>query len=564
MRYIATTTMPNCRQCQSPFTVDDWDRKLLDRISPVIAEKKYSIPEPTLCPQCRLRRRLAWRPELHLFKRKSDLSGETMISMFPPEADCKVYSEKEWWSDTWDPLSFGRDFDFSRPFFEQFQDLIRVVPTTSLFVGGNENSEYINSASWNKNSYLLAAANYNEDCYYGNFLNSCKVCVDNAFLSDSEFCYESTDCTHCYHIQHSTNCHNCSDSYFLYNCRDCRNCFGSVNLANKSYMFMNEQLTREAYEKRLAKLELHRRSRVEEARVFFEKHRLKYPHKYMMGEMNENASGNAMSQCRNSYECFDVSNLEDCKYCSWFHNSKSCMDIYVWGFPGSAECYECLEVGDTAFRVFFCASTYNGSDMMYCYNTRACKNISGCVSLRHQEYCILNKKYSKTEYESLVTRIIEHMKRTGEWGQFFPMDISPMAYNQTIAQDYMPITREQATALGAKWNEEPPVVSPTNRVELPDSVNDADESICEQILTCQTTGKPYKIIPQEFKVYKRLGIPLPANSWEVRHKNRLARRNPRQLWDRQCMKCQAPIKTSYAPERPEIVYCENCYLKNIY
>jgi len=31
------------------------------------------------------------------------------------------------------------------------------------------------------------------------------------------------------------------------------------------------------------------------------------------------------------------------------------------------------------------------------------------------KYCILNKQYSKEEYEELVPKIIEHMQKTGEW-----------------------------------------------------------------------------------------------------------------------------------------------------
>ncbi len=554
----------NCKQCQSSFKITEGDREFYNRISPIFNNKKYQIPEPTLCPDCRSQRRLAWRPELHLFKRKSDFSGKTILSMYPPESNAIVYSHKEWWSDKWDPLDYGRDFDFSCPFFEQFSKLIAETPSVARFVGENENSDYINSASWNKNCYLLAAANYNEDCYYGNFINKCKVCLDNSFVAESEFCYECTDCSKCNNLKYSYNCHNCSDSYFLYNCKNCRNCFGSVNLAGKEYVFMNKQLTRENYTKRLDKLELHRRSRISEAWNFFKKHRLKYPHKYMIGEMNENVTGNAVIQCRNTFESFDVSNLESCKYCSWFHNSKDCMDIYAWGFPGSSECYECMEVGDTAFHTLFCASTYNGTDMMYSYNNRACSNVFGCVSLRNKKYCILNKQYSKEEYEDLVPKIIEHMQKTGEWGEFFPMSISPFAYNQTIAQDYMPISKKEAKKLGTKWANEKIIKSPDKKYQISDSINDVDESICNKILTCEETGKPYKVIFQEYKFYKENNIPIPNCAFEARHKARLARRNPRKLWDRECMKCGRSIRTSFAPDQPERVYCEECYLREVY
>jgi hypothetical protein len=50
----------------------------------------------------------------------------------------------------------------------------------------------------------------------------------------------------------------------------------------------------------------------------------------------------------------------------------------------------------------------------------------------------LNKKYSKEDYETLLPKIIDHMKKTGEWGEFFPMEISPFKYEETKAVDYFP------------------------------------------------------------------------------------------------------------------------------
>jgi len=555
--------MATCKQCNSAFPVTDAELKFLDRISPVFNGKKYPIPAPTLCPQCRYQRRLLWRAELHLFKRKSDFSGKPILSHFPPTAPCKAYTPQEWWSDEWDPLSYGRDFDFSRPFFDQFTELIRSVPLLSLTVFDAENCDYVNCASWNKNCYLIAAANYDEDCYYGNFVNNCKSCVDNSFAGHSELLYECIDCTRCYNLKYSYNCSNCSDSHFLHNCRNCRHCFGSVNLTDKEFVYLNKPLSKEEYEAKLAGLELHKRSRVAEARAFFEKHRLKFPHKYMMGEQNENVTGNAVYQSRNSFDCFDVREVEDCRYCTWLHQSKDCMDIYAWGFP-STECYECLEAGDNSYRSLFNVTTWHGTDVMYSYMIHGSSNVFGCVSLKKKKYCVFNKQYTKEEYEKLVAKIIEHMQKTGEWGEFFPMRVSLMSYNQTVAQDYVPLTKEQALKLGAKWADEPPVQKPDKVFKVPDSIHDADESICNEILICEKTGKPYKIIPQELRFYKENNIPIPAYCFEARHNDRLRQRNPRRLWDRNCMKCKKPICTSFAPERPEIVYCEPCYLKEVY
>jgi len=118
--------------------------------------------------------------------------------------------------------------------------------------------------------------------------------------------------------------------------------------------------------------------------------------------------------------------------------------------------------------------------------------------------------------------------------------------------------------LGAKWNEETPINTPEVMVEVPDSIHDVDASICDQILTCETCSRSYKIIPQELQFYKTQEIPIPARCFQCRHQSRLKARNPRQLWNRQCAICSIPIRTSYAPDRPEMVYCEPCYLKELY
>jgi CxxC-x17-CxxC domain-containing protein len=36
------------------------------------------------------------------------------------------------------------------------------------------------------------------------------------------------------------------------------------------------------------------------------------------------------------------------------------------------------------------------------------------------------------------------------------------------------------------------------------------------------------------------------------------------MFDRRCNKCGKPIKTTYSPDIKEIVYCEECYNKEVY
>ena len=101
-------------------------------------------------------------------------------------------------------------------------------------------------------------------------------------------------------------------------------------------------------------------------------------------------------------------------------------------------------------------------------------------------------------------------------------------------------------------------------ITIPEKIDQVSDEITKQILTCETCGKNYRIIIQELQYYRSMHLEIPRHCPDCRHKARMSLRNPRKLWDRNCMKCGTAMKTSYAPERKEIVYCEKCYNESIY
>lgn len=153
-----------------------------------------------------------------------------------------------------------------------------------------------------------------------------------------------------------------------------------------------------------------------------------------------------------------------------------------------------------------------------------------------------------------------------EWGVFFPAHLSPFGYNETVAQDYYPLTKQEALNQGFNWYDEPESTQQHLGVHyaIPENIKDVLDDITKQILTCEATGKPYKIIPQELEFYRKMQLPIPRKCPDQRHKERLALRNPRKLFTRNCSKCRTEMQTTYSPERPETVYCESCYLEHVY
>ena len=190
------------------------------------------------------------------------------------------------------------------------------------------------------------------------------------------------------------------------------------------------------------------------------------------------------------------------------------------------------------------------------------------MGLNNQEYCILNRQYTRAEYEALVPRIIEHMQATSEWGEFFPVSLSPFGYNETIAQEYFPMTREEALQQGFHWSDYEPPAPAVSRVipanKLPESIDDIPDDILNWAIECEVTGKPFRIIAQELDFYRKHHLPIPRRHPDQRHADRMALRNPRKLYSRKCDKCGTEMRTTYAPERPERVYCEGCYDREVY
>lgn len=558
-------SMPTCKHCSSAFEVTKDDLAMLDSLSPVIGGQKLLLPCPTLCPDCRLRRRQTHVNHVNLYERKCDFSGAQIISNIHPSSPYKVYAQEDWYSDKWDPHAYQRDFDFSRPFFAQWQELFDVVPRPNLMTGYefDENCDYTNYAGKNKDCYLIFDSDENRDCYYSYSCNQCVNCVGCFRARKSELCYECIDCVKCYGSSYLQDCDNCSESMFLKNCTGCKKCLMCSNLKNKEYFVENKRVTKEEFEKFRAMLGHY--SAVESARRRFDTLKLEFPQKYMHGVQNENVVGDYLVHCKNAYHCFDSEDLWDCRHVfQGFMPLKDCMDIHECG--EAERLYECSVAGYELHSCCFCNNTLSSmSDMIYCQLCHHSKHCFACVGLRRKEYCILNKQYTKEEYEALVPKIIEHMRKTGEWGEFFPTETSCFAYNETLAQDYFPLTKKEVLARGWRWfdavEKKDQYLGP--KVEIPDSIDDVTDDICKKILTCTESGRQYKIIPQELKFHRQLHVPLPRTSFFTRYRKQLKMRNTRILFERVCDACGVPIQTSYAPARPEKVYCERCYQESL-
>jgi hypothetical protein len=287
--------------------LSDDDQQFLDEISPVIAGQEIPIPLPTLCPFCRSVRRYCFRNERVLYPRACPTSGAKFISPISADKPFTVYENEYWYGDAWDAKEYGRTFDFSRPFFPQFRELMEAVPQLGRSCTNLQNCDYVNQVGWSKDCYLIFEADYDEFCYYGNNLYKSRSSVDLLQCMHCELCYECTECRSCYTLRHSFRCENCNDSWFLHSCIGCRNCIGCVNMHNKQYCIFNEQCSKQEYIRRSKEFALHMRAGIARLRERAEEFVKPFPVKYTGGTQNEESTGDGLWHTQRCKECYDVS-----------------------------------------------------------------------------------------------------------------------------------------------------------------------------------------------------------------------------------------------------------------
>ena len=561
-----------CQNCKKDFAIEPDDFGFYEKIK---------VPPPTWCPECRMIRRLMWRNEHSLFRRPNgENNSETLISVFHPDTKFITYDKEMWWSDKWDACDYGMDYDFSKPFFEQFKTLMEKVPHLALSDSKSVNSRFCNVSVEMKNSYLISAGWGCEDSMYCNRISRCKFTHDSYICYSSEFGYENVYCRGSNKLFFSRESENCIESYFLYDCRNCQNCILCTNLRNKNYCIENVQYSKEEYDKKKKELKINTRLGIEEAKKKFEELWQNAFHKHLKLVNTSNVIGDNVFNSRNCYYVFDLEGeAENVKYANW--GTKVLKDAYDVG-PGCGDrselIYEGISTGVANNKLFFNAIVWYSNNIYYSFMLNNCRDCFGCAEMNGKQYCILNKQYTKEEYEELVPKIIEQMKkmpyvdkqgRSYGFGEFFPPEISPFAYNETCAQDYFPIDKKIAKEKGYLWREYVSGVYKTTikGKDLPQSIAEVDDSILDQVIECEITKKPFKILEQELNFYRRLDLPLPSIHPDERHNRRLKLRNPMILRKRMCYFGDKEIDTTYLPESeggPEKVVCTEHYKKEIY
>ena len=163
-----------------------------------------------------------------------------------------------------------------------------------------------------------------------------------------------------------------------------------------------------------------------------------------------------------------------------------------------------------------------------------------------------------------------------------------------MAADYLPMNKREAIERGYLWKdeEEKENTFSINGSELPESIDEIEDTICAMSIGCLHAGacdhgcvKAFRIIPRELAFYRTMKVSLPRLCVACRHKERLLRRDPMRLWLRRCQcagefsenrkyqnttphvhgrtPCLNQFQSPYDSGYPESIYCEACYQSEV-
>ncbi len=522
------------------------------------AYRRFDLPLPSICPQERHRRRLAFCSDGRFFWRQCDATGEKIFSVFPENVGFPVVSLDYWRSAQWDPLLFGGDFDYHRSFFEQYQELWSKVPRPAYTLTSVSGSAASHQCWDTKDSFMVFNALRASGSLYCAGLMDCASCVD---------CYHVVRCSDCYECLHCADCRSCGwsefstgceDCRFVSHCTNCRYCLFCSGLEKKEYCLFNTELGKDDYEKVLHGWRFNMRQKIDYAKEVFTEFLADKPIPHIFANTLETNSGNSLIDCRHALDCFECSDCRDIVHCAWLSGASGCLEGLGFG-SRVAQCAQFVAVANNAQCVVNCVECWNDVEKLdYCLFCEKSSNLLACIGLKGKEYCILNKQYTKKKFTEEREKIVRHLKARGVWGKFFPVVFSGLAYNQTAANELMPLAKIPAQMMGFVWDDSEEFIQPSlvlseidqgaeeQFLEMPDRLEAlTDEIVRDAIFICEMSGRFFRLTPEEVVFYRKMQIAPPSRAFEQRHRERVMRLPPWSMVQRKASRGSAQMYSTY-------------------
>ncbi|MFH1404641.1 MAG: hypothetical protein ABIH21_00900 [Patescibacteria group bacterium] len=555
---------PGERTCEISGQTWEMDQYELDLY------KRFNIPVSKRSPLTRIKNVTGFGYGLNFWWHKHALTGKPIITYVHPSSGLKVVSDAEFFEQ--DHTDKATEYDPSKPFMDQIRALQLQVPyPAQRNIVAPENSLTIASFG-DENSYFTIGCKSKNTLYAivsQDIENSAEILHSNS-ITDSFRVVSSNRIFNGRSVYHSSDCMN---SAFMFDCRNCENCFGSWNKRNKQYLWWNEQLSKEEWEKRRAEVDLGDQAVFEKMRKRFEETvntQAVWPENF--NEHADNCVGEYLNKCRDCRYVYVGNNGPSDNFYGVYYSGQSERNAFMGGASDSQDNYSC----HAPYRSKGCKFVHNcinSQNLEYCIQCYDCENCFASVGLVRKKFCIFNKQYTESEYWKKLDELKYHLLETGEYGEFFPLSFSPSYVPLATNMVYLTTNKEQE-ALGAvlfdpdsdgAFGEGVNADVFAKPEEVDQSIGDIDTKELSKTVFMDTDEKrPFTLLAPEIELYKKLNVFPKAEHPVSRMRKLMLSANSAVFEKAQCVQCKKEIEVAKnVTYQNRKLHCRDCYLKDL-
>lgn len=494
-------------------------------------------------------------------------TGKPVLSFHHPASGVKVLPDAEWHAHDFSDINLL--IDPSRPFFEQFRQLQVRVPLLATFSRVEPENSITLFSFGDRNSYFTFACTSERTFFAtGAFeAQGSSLLFTANQVTDSHHILKSQRIFQCRYVRESLDCMN---SAFLFDCRNCQNCFGASNKRNRQYVFMNEQLTKEEYERRMSEVDLGKRSEVEKYSQMFDALLTKdgvWPENFNVN--CQDSTGEYLTNAVRCDTCYDSADAPSDQYHSCWSYGNNQNNAFMWGSVDSTDGYMVVSCPNSN-RTKFSYRSFRLDDCEYCFMCTDLRDCFGCIGLKKKRFCIFNKQYEEAEYSRLLDEIKTAMLDRGEYGQFFPTSLATTYVPEGGAVIYCGATKEElaklgglsfgAEDMGATGSDRIDPSKARRREDVPDAIDELTDDWIGVPIYDEVSGRTFALLRPEVEHYRRLRI-APPNTHFIRRMHEVSSAGQLACLQKgSCSQCSAEFlsaKNGRYPNRR--IYCKACY-----
>lgn len=336
-------------------------------------------------------------------------------------------------------------------------------------------------------------------------------CVNCSSSVDSSFSFDSSELIECAFVNSSQRLFfarfssNCSDCYFIENCEDCRFCLFSTNLKGKKYHVFNQPVSEDEYQSVLKSLMLDDPLQLDSARERFANFLSTQSLDVMSYYNSSDVRGRFAFDSKSSADIFLSKHILNSNLIFGSSDIEA-SSMVVMSSGGVKRSYQNVLLGgpsEEVFNAYHCGP--NVKNLEYCVGCKNSHDLLFCVGLDGASYCIFNTQFTDKEYFVFKDELRSMFSREIDWGYQLPVNLSLIAYNESLSSLIFPLSKVQANLLGYAWN------------DSLDKINIDREQVADYI--CEISGVPYSVKTSEINIRKSLGVAVSNRSPDQRFRD---------------------------------------------